>query len=476
MKKTFLLVLSVMTVALSQAQQATTNEPTREVKPAQAPHSKVNLQHTRHVKSGARLSMSMVYDYETALTDYDQGLTTNPVATQAIMMLPDTCFNIVTKDQPGTADTLWTFDAWGDRAYNGATNYNTITGMTFDPRSAVYSSSANSDYYQLTQYNPYTIDSVEIPYYYIRNTDATVMDTMLVQYIPNAAMKFKGGIGSVGPDPNYPDVAMPAYDKDRHIALGATVEQAFVLGEADTASVGNPYKTMVINKKMNATANNNGVSAVVWRYMPGTTYSKTEPFDSVGSASFNGNPIAKPFNEFYMVFNYDQTRFFNDNSGFASGSKLKVYQNGLFLLKSTRYGTVAPDSLWDGTIFPGTVIYTRNSGSERVPVFPTMRWHVTSDNIGVQELESRIFQVGDAYPSPAVDGIVRIPFQLAKAQQVSINLYDAAGRLVKVLTNGQCAAGIHGIDVELNSIPAGVYSYTFTAGGASVSKRLLVAN
>ena len=72
-----------------------------------------------------------------------------------------------------------------------------------------------------------------------------------------------------------------------------------------------------------------------------------------------------------------------------------------------------------------------------------------------------------------------ISFQLMQAQNVSANIYDATGRLVRTIANGKMSEGYH--QIEWNNkyetgkaVPAGIYILQVVTNGRSETKKLSV--
>lgn len=447
--------------------------PTMDINFSNQVESPVRITPRQHKTYQNHEERSMVYRYSAGLTDYDQGLTTNPVVSQAIWMWPDTAISVVSKNALGTADTLWDYLDFGQRAFNGASNYCHQVGMVFDARHVIYSQSANGDYVQLSKYNPYTIDSIRFQYYYIRNSDPGIVDTLYLYYIPNSAMKSKGGIGNTGAQPNYPSVALPEFSPATQSPVGYTAMEAIPLTASDTNTTGEEFKTLIVNKIINQSSSAGQVSGVIARFVPGTNYSQTAPFDTLGGDSFDINPITNRHNNFYCVFNYDQTRTFIDNTGVKPSDA--IYENGVFLPPFIRYQIgVTPPSIWADRYFPGTVIYSRNGGSERVPVFPEFEYHLTSKNVAIDQLKSQGFLLGNPYPNPSTGDVIRIPFELDRSTQVKISVMNVEGRIVKTIDSKQLGSGVQGIDVQIDDLPNGMYLFNFQAGQHQQTSRFSI--
>jgi hypothetical protein len=87
------------------------------------------------------------------------------------------------------------------------------------------------------------------------------------------------------------------------------------------------------------------------------------------------------------------------------------------------------------------------------------------------------FALGGARPNPTT-GNVNISYTLARDTQVSIHVYNVAGRLIKTLVSGKQKAGPY--DVVWNArdnggrqVTQGVYFYRMVADGWSSQKKVV---
>lgn len=84
------------------------------------------------------------------------------------------------------------------------------------------------------------------------------------------------------------------------------------------------------------------------------------------------------------------------------------------------------------------------------------------------------FALHPAAPNPvSSSGMIR--YQLPRAGPVHLAVYDLLGRSVQVLVQGIQAAGSHEAQVEVNSLPAGVYLYRLSTPVGQLSRVLTVA-
>jgi hypothetical protein len=83
------------------------------------------------------------------------------------------------------------------------------------------------------------------------------------------------------------------------------------------------------------------------------------------------------------------------------------------------------------------------------------------------------FLLGQNYPNPARASTV-IPFSLGVAGEVSLSLYDLAGRRVRDLYRGAAFAGEHEIEADVSTLPPGVYVYRLEAPACAAARKLVI--
>ncbi|MBL8000902.1 MAG: T9SS type A sorting domain-containing protein [Flavobacteriales bacterium] len=97
-------------------------------------------------------------------------------------------------------------------------------------------------------------------------------------------------------------------------------------------------------------------------------------------------------------------------------------------------------------------------------------------SVGIDEAD---FQngvgLGQSFPNPAKD-MVTIPYELRTGARVRMELRDVSGKLVRVLEEGNRAAGVQRLDVNVRDLNDGVYFYTLTAGDVRIAKRMTVVH
>ncbi len=88
------------------------------------------------------------------------------------------------------------------------------------------------------------------------------------------------------------------------------------------------------------------------------------------------------------------------------------------------------------------------------------------------------FALEQNHPNP-FNPVTRIDFSLARAEQVTVALYDVSGRLVRTLVDRRLGAGVHstewdGRDKGGNAVAGGVYFYRLTAGNRTLTRKAVL--
>ena len=90
----------------------------------------------------------------------------------------------------------------------------------------------------------------------------------------------------------------------------------------------------------------------------------------------------------------------------------------------------------------------------------------TSMPVGIQQISTEIpkqFSLFQNYPNP-FNPVTKIKFALPGSSAALIVVYDAAGREIETIFNGQLNAGIYEADWNAENFSSGVYYYKLTAG------------
>jgi len=89
---------------------------------------------------------------------------------------------------------------------------------------------------------------------------------------------------------------------------------------------------------------------------------------------------------------------------------------------------------------------------------------------------SLITMLNPPKPNPITNGLTQLSFTLAEPSQVALKIYDASGRLVKVLVDEVKNSGVYNVSWNCRDdcgrqVPEGVYFYTLQTGNYNSTKK-----
>lgn len=83
------------------------------------------------------------------------------------------------------------------------------------------------------------------------------------------------------------------------------------------------------------------------------------------------------------------------------------------------------------------------------------------------------FALQAAYSNPS-RGQTTIKYQLPRASNVQLQVYNIAGQLVQTIDEGQRPAGYHQVRLNGNAMSNGIYFYRLQAGAFSATRKMIV--
>lgn len=97
----------------------------------------------------------------------------------------------------------------------------------------------------------------------------------------------------------------------------------------------------------------------------------------------------------------------------------------------------------------------------------------TTETVGLNENGEGAFKLLYAYPNPASD-MTNVRFELSTNTEVSFRVFDMSGREVLRNEMGMLSSGRHNVSMNTLGLADGVYQYTLTAAGHTVTRPILV--
>ncbi|MGB3478973.1 MAG: T9SS type A sorting domain-containing protein, partial [bacterium] len=106
---------------------------------------------------------------------------------------------------------------------------------------------------------------------------------------------------------------------------------------------------------------------------------------------------------------------------------------------------------------------------------PVRCWVFDKSWVGIEEHNNNV-QVTTAlnlYPNPAANGSA-VSYTLARSGNVSLNLFDAAGRFISNLATGNKVAGTYNVDIDARELANGTYFVILDTPIDKVSRSLVI--
>jgi len=183
-------------------------------------------------------------------------------------------------------------------------------------------------------------------------------------------------------------------------------------------------------------------------FLPGNpNYSLNDTMNRWDSTNMDGNQMS--------IFQ----PYFLRGDGAASGAD-DSYNHGLMLFNWGVYGT---NNFWNPMNTPGQPMSHLRSF-----------FHVTATNVSVEDMNDHGYGLGNAYPNPATESTLNVPFALGQGEMVEITITDLSGRVVRTVESTYFNAGEHNVQIDINGLNKGMYIYEMKAGNYTSSNKVVV--
>jgi uncharacterized delta-60 repeat protein len=121
----------------------------------------------------------------------------------------------------------------------------------------------------------------------------------------------------------------------------------------------------------------------------------------------------------------------------------------------------------------GNVYVTGGSDNSENTDFITIKYNSI---IGIQQISGSIpnkFSLEQNYPNP-FNPNTKIKFNLSRASEVKLVVYDISGKNVETLVNEHMTAGTYEADFNASKLPSGVYFYKLVTSGFSETRKMIL--
>jgi hypothetical protein len=299
----------------------------------------------------------------------------------------------------------------------------------------------------------YTVDSIEIPYWYDRFSDPSVVDTLVIQMYKPANLSnytYKTGVNA-----GKKAFAVPIYNRSTKEGAMADWVKRIPLTSTDTITTHMGYIREAVT---GFNIPNGGAVGITWTFKSGNlpiNYLDTIPlakWDSVQG-------VSHPHNAFYWSYYLDRTQ-----------EPLYEYNNGVIINSQQRYS----DLIFSGdtkTIFPSTYLsfsmwLNTDPAHISYALYPNVSMHLSwIETVGINDLARDVKVM--IYPTPALrTQNANLDMTLTSKKNITIDVYDLLGHKVSSVTSGTYNAGKYNFSINTSSLDAGMYICNIVADGA----------
>jgi hypothetical protein len=302
----------------------------------------------------------------------------------------------------------------------------------------------------------YTVDSIEVTCFY-RRLNNTYSDTAIINVVSGVG-NFTGAILGSNPDSakfviDYTSTAQTAYAG----SLGTykvVLDSAFY---ADSAS--NGLHVMTVNSNLLVSGAHRGLLGVTVDFKPGKVITATDTvFVNVNSLSVLDASPSGTGTDFVMGQGEDHM------AGQVTTSGINKYTGGANLDYMIPGAFITTTPLGGGASSPYTAqLYA-------IDIYVTQ---TNTQTASINELDNgaKLFQ---NYPNPTSNATT-IKYALENAATVSFEVMDVTGKVITSSFEGNKTEGTHSIELNTNSLNAGVYFYSVVINGSRLTKKMTIS-
>jgi len=137
------------------------------------------------------------------------------------------------------------------------------------------------------------------------------------------------------------------------------------------------------------------------------------------------------------------------------------------------YATVTDTSFIDEQVPANDVYYFVRAVDVHGNSGQSASWLYSATAIDDAQILPTAFKLEQNYPNP-FNPVTTIRYQLAKATQVELTVFNALGQKVTVLVNGKQSAGTYTVKMNGALLPSGIYFYRLKAGNVVLQRKMLL--
>lgn len=305
----------------------------------------------------------------------------------------------------------------------------------------------------LSASNPYRLDSIGVWFIYERNLSPSIVDTLQIEYNFVSTTQFSFFTSNVATNLGTDTVMFRSINYDyltNNMTLAGKQTVKVPLTEAvfaDSTADGLHYVEISTNK-LQIPAGAQIYCSV--KFIPGYTWAANSDFitdkNNVFFLSYKENP-----NNFPMYTKRDW------NCSYIAPISVRYNQS---------------TTGWNGRFIPSFAYMgsTPTYNYEHHLIY----YKVSTPTSGVENNMPNNFRVSQNMPNPASNNTT-IKYELKESANVTLRVFDIAGKEVMHVNEGAKASGVYSIELNTASLQNGVYFYSFEAGAEKVTRKMTIA-
>ncbi|RLD41912.1 MAG: hypothetical protein DRI86_12575 [Bacteroidetes bacterium] len=293
---------------------------------------------------------------------------------------------------------------------------------------------------------PYTLDSVSFYCSYIRNTEASIVDTLVFEFLTTNSH-------SEVPKWQFTSSGIKFFGLLRtglYFDAASKVTYKLPISVNDSAANFGWMKRFQVAVPSAVSINPNEMICYNVTFLPGY--------------SFNGDDTLNTKN--YIQFYSMEENGEDTDPTYTDGD----WNSSQILTTSGLYPEDAIDSSWMDSYVPEWA-YMTGYGFEN----HLMGFLLTADAgyNSISNTSTNGLSVSQNMPNP-FSGNSTINYSLNEKSEVSLEVYNVTGSKVMELNEGVKTAGNHSIQIDASNLNAGVYYYSVIAGDKRITKKMIV--
>lgn len=164
--------------------------------------------------------------------------------------------------------------------------------------------------------------------------------------------------------------------------------------------------------------------------------------------------------------------WYSAGSSFSAGRLDYMVYSGSVMETTNGFALHTPEMDTDSLLAYGLEQNDVILASDHLPLVGDFQFKTLTSNESSPELPGN-FDLFQNYPNP-FNPTTNITFQIANAALIKLAIHDVLGRKIDTLFEGRKSKGNHTLTFDASSFTSGIYYYSLTVDGITISKKMLL--